>query len=160
MHICIINWRVVHRWQYLCNTYCLHIIILLFIKILSRVVVKILVSPTFTWARLIHSSLFFFLISNEKIRVRLIGREIRYVLKLRSVCAYHQFYWPKQAAKGSTVEVFSIYSVLLIYQPRNVRFSVFTVRHLSSRIKFHINNVIYFRIQRFQATTVFPHLPL
>ena len=23
MHIYIINWRVVHRWQYLCNTYCL-----------------------------------------------------------------------------------------------------------------------------------------
>jgi len=23
MHVYIINWRVVHRWQYLCNTYCL-----------------------------------------------------------------------------------------------------------------------------------------
>jgi hypothetical protein len=57
MHVYIVNWRVVHRWQYLCNTYCLHIITLLVIKILIRVVVKILVSPTFTWARLIFRSI-------------------------------------------------------------------------------------------------------
>jgi hypothetical protein len=42
--------------------------------------------------------------------------------------------------------IVSKYSVLLIYRPHNVHFSVFTIRHLSSRIKFHINNVIYFRI--------------
>ena len=29
MHVYIMNWRVVHRWQYLRNTYCLHIITLL-----------------------------------------------------------------------------------------------------------------------------------
>jgi hypothetical protein len=40
-----------------------------------------------------------------------------------------------------------IYSGISIYQP-NVRFLVFTVRHVWSRIKFHINNVIYFRINR------------
>jgi hypothetical protein len=41
-----------------------------------------------------------------------------------------------------------IYSVLSIYRPCNVRFSVFTVRHLSSRIKSQINNVIYFCVHR------------
>jgi hypothetical protein len=46
-----------------------------------------------------------------------------------------------------------MYSVLSIHRLRYVRFSVFTVRHLSSRIQFHINNVIYFRIHRF------PELP-
>jgi hypothetical protein len=56
MHVYIINRRVVHRWQYLCNTYCLHIISLLVIKILIRVVVKIIVSSTFTWARRIFQS--------------------------------------------------------------------------------------------------------
>jgi hypothetical protein len=45
------------------------------------------------------------------------------------------------------------YSVLSIYRPHILRFSVFTVRHLRSRIKFHISNVIYFRIHRF------PELP-
>jgi hypothetical protein len=41
-----------------------------------------------------------------------------------------------------------IYSGISIYRPRNVRFPVFTVCHLWSRIKFHINNVIYFRIHQ------------
>jgi hypothetical protein len=48
-----------------------------------------------------------------------------------------------------------MYSVLSIYGPRNVRFSVFTIRHLSSRIKFHLYNVIYFRIHRF-SNSCFP----
>jgi hypothetical protein len=40
------------------------------------------------------------------------------------------------------------YSGISIYQPCNVRYPVFIVRHIWSRIKFHINNVIYFRINR------------
>jgi hypothetical protein len=43
----------------------------------------------------------------------------------------------------------SLYSVLSIYRPCILRFSVFTVRHLRSRIKSHINNVIFSRIHRF-----------
>jgi hypothetical protein len=43
-----------------------------------------------------------------------------------------------------------MYSGISIYRPRNFRFSVFTMRHLWSRIKFHINNVIYFCIHRSQ----------
>jgi hypothetical protein len=35
------------------------------------------------------------------------------------------------------------YTVNSIYQPRNVRFLVFIVRHLCSQIKLHINNVIF-----------------
>jgi hypothetical protein len=46
-----------------------------------------------------------------------------------------------------------IYSVLSIYRPRILRFLVFTVRHLRSRIKSHINNVIFSRIR-------FPRSPL
>jgi hypothetical protein len=42
----------------MCNTHCLHIITLLVDKILIRVVVNILVSPTFTWARHIHTKSF------------------------------------------------------------------------------------------------------
>jgi hypothetical protein len=42
-----------------------------------------------------------------------------------------------------------MYSVLLIYQPRILRFSVFTIRHLWSWIKSHINNVIFSHIHRF-----------
>jgi hypothetical protein len=59
MHVYIINWRVVHRWQYLCNTYCLHIITLL---VEASVPFKLnkpshkFISPTFTWARLRWSS--------------------------------------------------------------------------------------------------------
>jgi hypothetical protein len=49
--------------------------------------------------------------------------------------------------------VYTIYSVLSIYRPRILRFSVFTVRHLRSRIKSHINNVIFSCIHRF------PELP-
>jgi hypothetical protein len=40
------------------------------------------------------------------------------------------------------------YNAISIYRPLNVRFPVFTMRHLWSQIKFHINNVIYFRIHR------------
>jgi hypothetical protein len=40
------------------------------------------------------------------------------------------------------------YSGISIYRSRNVRFLVFIVHHLCSRIKFHINNVIYFCIHR------------
>ena len=36
-----------------------------------------------------------------------------------------------------------------IYRSRNDRFSACTVRNFWSRIKFHINKVIYFRIHRF-----------
>jgi hypothetical protein len=41
-----------------------------------------------------------------------------------------------------------VYSWISIYRSHNVRFLVFIMRHLWSRIKFHINNVIYFRIHR------------
>ena len=41
------------------------------------------------------------------------------------------------------------YSGISIYRSRNDRFSACTVRNFWSRIKFHINNVIYFRIHRF-----------
>jgi hypothetical protein len=40
------------------------------------------------------------------------------------------------------------YGGISIYRPRNICFLVFTVRHLWSRIKFHINNIIYFHIHR------------
>jgi hypothetical protein len=40
-----------------------------------------------------------------------------------------------------------VYSGISIYRPRNVRFPIFTMHHLWSRIKFHIN-VIYFRIHQ------------
>jgi hypothetical protein len=40
------------------------------------------------------------------------------------------------------------YSGILIYRPCNFCFPIFIMRHLWSRIKFHINNVIYFRIHR------------
>jgi hypothetical protein len=40
------------------------------------------------------------------------------------------------------------YSGISIYRSRNVHFLVFTVHHLWFRIKFHINNVIYFCIHR------------
>jgi hypothetical protein len=42
----------------------------------------------------------------------------------------------------------AIYSGISIYRSRNVRFLVFIVRHLWSRIKFHVNNVTYFCIHR------------
>jgi hypothetical protein len=44
-----------------------------------------------------------------------------------------------------------------MYQSRNVHFLVFTMRHLWSRIEFHINNDIYFRIKR-SANCRFSHL--
>jgi hypothetical protein len=47
------------------------------------------------------------------------------------------------------IEIHSIYSVLSIYRPRILRFLVFTVRYLRSRIKSHINNVIFSRNHRF-----------
>jgi hypothetical protein len=50
------------------------------------------------------------------------------------------------------------YSGISIYLSRNVRFLIFTVRHLWSRIKFHINNVIYFRINRSCELSFFLHL--
>ena len=40
------------------------------------------------------------------------------------------------------------YSGTSIYRSRNDRFPACTVRHFWSRIKFHINNVIYSRIHR------------
>jgi hypothetical protein len=50
------------------------------------------------------------------------------------------------------------YSGISIYLPRNVCFPVFTVRHLWSWIKFHINNIISASIV--PRTVVFPHLSL
>jgi len=41
-----------------------------------------------------------------------------------------------------------IYSGTSIYRSRNYRFPARTVRHVWSRMKFHINNVIYSRIYR------------
>jgi hypothetical protein len=41
-----------------------------------------------------------------------------------------------------------IHSGISIYRSHNVRFLVFIIHHLCSRIKFHINNVIYFCIHR------------
>ena len=41
-----------------------------------------------------------------------------------------------------------IYSGIAIYRFDIDRFSAYTVRNFWSRIKFHINNVIYFRIHR------------
>jgi hypothetical protein len=43
----------------------------------------------------------------------------------------------------SVLYICTVYSGISIYWPRNVRFPVFTMRHLWSRIKFHVNNVIY-----------------
>jgi hypothetical protein len=53
------------------------------------------------------------------------------------------------------------YSGISIYQPRNVRFPVFTMHHHWFRIKSHINNVIYFRIHRSPKLSFFPtqHFP-
>jgi hypothetical protein len=57
-----------------------------------------------------------------------------------------------------------VYSGISVYRSRNVHFLVFIVRHLWSRIKFHINNVIYFCIHRspdlsFSAFIVVNHVP-
>ena len=43
---------------------------------------------------------------------------------------------------------FSVYSGTSIYRSRNDRFPACTVRHFWSRMKSHINNVIYSRIHR------------
>jgi hypothetical protein len=56
------------------------------------------------------------------------------------------------------------YSGISIYRSHIIRFQVFIVDHLCSRIKFHINNVIYFCIHcsptyRFPAFFVVNHVP-
>ena len=60
------------------------------------------------------------------------------------LCIY--LLWTTQSYTNST---HSIYSGISIYRSRNDRFSACTVRNFWSWIKFHINNVIYFRIHRF-----------
>jgi hypothetical protein len=52
-----------------------------------------------------------------------------------------------------------VYSVLSIYRPCILRYLVFTVRHLRSRSKSHINNVIFSRNYRFPAFTAVKNGP-
>ena len=53
-----------------------------------------------------------------------------------------------QACNLRTAEWNFIYSGTSIYRSRIDRFPACTIRHFWSRIKFHINNVIYSRIHR------------
>jgi hypothetical protein len=48
------------------------------------------------------------------------------------------------------------YSVLSIYRPRNIRFSIFTVRHLSCRIS-SISLTLFISASTISWTAIFPH---
>jgi hypothetical protein len=77
----------------------------------------------------------------------------RWLIKGRRENEEQEYHHKRKEAQKVIRNKKKTYSVLSIYRPRILCFLVFTVRHIRSRIKSHINNVIFSCIHRF------PELP-